>query len=1017
MVERIAGKQGVDELARRQAAEAAKRAAAPPKAAGPQAVAPAMTGDATGVAPAEFAGGPRGAQDLPPAPAGYLEGFEGFEAPPAAPAQPPVATRRVPAAPAAVPPPPARASAPDTLPATFDAAARDRFVGAEVTRLGLTGNQAQQKQARLLKTFRAADLDGDGVVNGPAERQALAKGLIAGAQADAIAQNLQGRLAEQATAIDQAGAKAKQGNVVSRGFNSLLNVFNGNLDQMDQARNNAVRVLRNDLPKDLERYNDMVAEAGGDDTKLKAAQDFLDGSLAKADVAGKDFAQKTGAFQQGNKFWSGLAADVGAGLLVLGGAAIAITGFGAPIGAGMIAAGFAAGGALTVGGHALLDNQYDLKKEGLGNFLVGGIGAAATVATGGLAAGATQTLTRMAVRQGVIGAGTSLAGAAAQEQAAGWQNGWGLRLFTATAIGGTTGAVVGAGSAAIAQKLVAPGMSALAARSVNVALSTAGGATGAGLGAVANEGMQGFAEGWQDRVLQQIVGGGLAGLANAFGPDLHARNQALLTKQAEFKASPRGQAVETLRQNLGDLDSVGVKPGTLEPGVEAVSPRTRRALELALGSEHGSIDAKGAANVEHLSTVLGGVLERAAAANGGKPLNQKQVDRLALETVMTDVWAKGNSAADLADFKTAPTNAGDTAGEIFAHLKAEAKKAIAAPPGSALEALINQRIEEGKLNPGLGFDPAFKAAAAASGLSEPAQRALLIRVNKNFLNVTPAMLGTWVHGVPSFDAVAQIVRKGGGSATDARQVYESVLGHHMSGFIANGFARGNLSLDFQAMVKQGHLDPVQATRLENLYTSATELAVKWRPVIDKITNKGQPGADGQPSFTLTARQREAYAKSAADYKAAINDLPEAVRSQLLNDDQRQFTAQGLPKWLGMMQGMKQPKTMGDLVGVVYREPLQSYLLENFARGSEAPFIANASGPAAKLGLTFDKASMSFRPDAAALPDLARRIQADPALGAAARQALPAGAPAADVVAWFRAQPPDVGTIMRLVNGT
>jgi hypothetical protein len=286
------------------------------------------------------------------------------------------------------------------------------------------------------------------------------------------------------------------------------------------------------------------------------------------------------------------------------------------------------------------------------------------------------------------------------------------------------------------------------------------------------------------------------------------------------------------------------------------------------------------------------------------------------------------------------------------------------------------------------------------------------RVNRNFLNVTPAMLGTWVHGVPNFEAVAQVVRKGGGTPTEARQIYEAVLVHHMSGFIANGFARGKLALDFPAMVRQGHLDPVQAARLEKLYTSATALSAKWRPVIDAITTKGQPGPGGQPLHTLTPRQREAYAAAAADYKQAIRDLPEAVRSQLLNDDQRQFTAQGLPKWLGMMQGMKQPKTNGDLVGIVYREPLQQYLLENFARGTEGAFVANARGPAAKLGLRYDDATMSFRHNPAAVPDLARRIQADPALGAQA----PKGVAPADVVAWFRAQPPDVAAIMRLVGG-
>ncbi len=837
---------------------------------------------------------------------------------------------------------------------------------------------------------------------------------------------VEAQAASKADAIAAAQKQAGSGNVAARAFNSFVNVFNKNQTEMQQAADHAVRLYKSELPADLGRYSDLIAAAGEDPAKLAAADEFLRGAMTRAEQAGRAFDKTQADFKQGSKFWSGITADVTAGLMVLGGAALCITGFGAPIGAGLIAGGFVAGGAATVGMHALLDSQYDFKKEALGNFLVGGISSGATVLTAGAGAGVTASLGRLAVRQGTIGATTGLAGAAANEASGGWQDGWALRLFTSTAIGAGTGAALGAGSGAIASKLIPQNLSATAQRAVSVGLGSATGATGAGAGAVINEGIGGFQEGWLDRVVQQALGGGLSGLAYAFGPDLAARNQALLAKRAAFDASPKGQAVKTLRTNFEDLDALKLKPGILGEGVEAVSPKTRKALEAALESRHGSVDAAGAANVDHLASVFGGVLERAHRQNGGKPLTQRQVDRLAMETVLTDAFAKGNTAQNLEDFRTAPTNAGDTAGEIFAHLKAEAKKAIGAPAGTPLEKVIHDRIDQGKLNPGIVADPEFQAALKAANYTEGQTRALMTRINKNFLNVTPAMLGTWVHGVPSYDQIAQVVLKGGGTRVDAQQVYEAVLGHHMSGFIANGFARGNLELDFPGMVRQGHLSPDAATRLGNLYSSATGLAEKWRPIVDKITAKGQtvtgPNGEKTTIYTLTPKQRAAYEKAAEPYKQAIADLPEAVRSQLLNDDQRQFTAQGMPKWLGMMEGMKKPATNGQLLDIVYREPLQAYLLENVARGSHDAFIDYSAGAARKLGMAYDPATMAFKPsaDPTVRADLARRIQAEPGTGQALQTAvaagsLPANPTPAQVVDWFMAQPTSSAAINRVLN--
>ena len=841
-----------------------------------------------------------------------------------------------------------------------------------------------------------------------------------------VTKAIETQAAQMAQAVGEVRQASTAGNVVARGFNSFIDVFSHNQRDMEAAADHAIRLFKSELPADLARYNAMVDAAGEDPAKLAAADAFLQGALDRAKRAGEAFDKTTKDFKQGSKFWAGLTADVSAGLMVLGGTALCITGFGAPIGAGLIAGAFVAGGATTVGMHALIDNQYEFKKEALGNFLVGGISAGATVLTAGASQGATQTISRLAVRQGAIGGASGLAGAAANEASNGWQDGWALRMFTSAAVSTVTGAAVGAGSGAAVARFVPQGLSPLASKAVSVGVSTASGAVGAGAGSLVNEGIGGFEEGWLDRVMQQVLGGGISGLAYGFGPDLAARNQALLAKNAAFAASPRGQAVAQLHENLSSFNDLMLPDGIVVAGVKGVSAKTQKALATALRSEHGSIDAVGAANVDHLGSVFSGVLQRAYKQNGGKPLTQAQVDRLAMETVLTDAWAKGNSAKDLETFRTAPTNAGQTAGEIFAHLKAEAKKAINAPKGSEVERVIDARIEAGKLNPGLGFDPEFQAAVKASGLSEGQTKALLTRVNKNFLNVTPAMLGTWVHGVPSFDHVAQIVQKAGGSRVEAQQVYEAVLGHHMSGFIANGFARGKLTLDFPAMVKAGQLTPEAATRLGHLYGSATALAEKWRPIVDKITQKGQTvvGPDGQKTtiFTLTPKQRAAYERAAEPYRQAVAELPEHVRSQLVNDDQRQFTQQGMPKWLRMMEVMKQPKSNAALLDTVYREPLQAYLLENVARGSHEPFIEYSMPAARKLGMVFDPESMSFQrsKDPQVVGDLARRIQADAVLKGTLEREIQAGAltakpTAQQVVDWFMTRTPSSEFIVRVMD--
>lgn len=364
---------------------------------------------------------------------------------------------------------------------------------------------------------------------------------------------LEGQVAQRVAGIEKTARAARGGNVVARGFNSLINLVKGNRDAMDAASRNAVRALRTDLPRDLALYHDMAKAAGKNPAKIAAANEFLQGAMAKAQNAGNAFDQRVNAMQSSNKFWSGLTADVTAGLLVLGGTALCITGFGAPIGAGMIAGAFVAGGAASVGGHALLDSQYDFRSEALGNFLVGGVSSGAMVLTGGMSSGVTATIGRTAATQAVVGGSTAMAG----EVAHGFQPGWATRV----ALGAGTGAVLGGATHGVASRLLGSGLSTpLATRAAQTGIGTVSGAVGSGGGAFAGEAMAGFRPGWQDRVTEQTLGGALAGTAYSFAPNLGARNQAakayratkaqteaaMAAPQAKVASKASGYAAETL---------------------------------------------------------------------------------------------------------------------------------------------------------------------------------------------------------------------------------------------------------------------------------------------------------------------------------------------------------------------------------------------------------------------------------------------------------------------------------------
>ncbi len=479
------------------------------------------------------------------------------------------------------------------------------------------------------------------------------------------------------------------------------------------------------------------------------------------------------------------------------------------------------------------------------------------------------------------------------------------------------------------------------------------------------------------------------------------------------------RAVETFFDLFSDLADLGVPSGSLAAGVSAPSEAVMAALGAALGSRFSSIDAVGAANVEHLASVFRGVLADFAAGKA-QPLTQAEVDGLAIDTVLTDAFMKGRPAADLVESPTVPTNFGDTGGAIFGGMKRYLKAAISAegPISGPVRHVLDLWIDRGAIPTNKAV---VRAEAEAAGLStdEVAELRNLWQdrvVQQGRSNAAQGfMQGTWLHGIPAFSQIRSVVVAARLDEALVPEIMATVLAHHMAGFVAAGFANGGLRVDFAALEATGHLPPGSGEPLAALYDSATALAGKWRPQIDQAAIRGQG---------LAAEQRVAYAADAVALRTAIAALPERGRSQLRNDDSMQFTDLGMPKWLAMgraFYGVQGEIGNGDLVQAVYSKMVQPYLEENLARGSGAAFLSGTAPVAARLGMKLDPFAMIFcpaGPEDEAFHVLARLVSIDPELGALMASELHRPADdlsAREVVAWFTARPADVETLARLAG--
>lgn len=482
----------------------------------------------------------------------------------------------------------------------------------------------------------------------------------------------------------------------------------------------------------------------------------------------------------------------------------------------------------------------------------------------------------------------------------------------------------------------------------------------------------------------------------------------------------QARAVETFFDMFADLRAIGVPDHHLAPGVVGPSEPVMEALAAALATPHSSVDVVGAANVEHLASVFRGVLADAVRAADGAPLTQPRVDRLVLETVLTDAFMKGRQPGDLETAATVPTNYGSTGGSIFSGMKRYLKDKVNAegPISPTVRSIVEGWIDRGSV-------PAAKSAvwleAGSLGLSQ-GDTAELIHVWKyrimqrgRAIAAQGFLQGTWLHGIPSYELVLLTVTAARVDPAEAPAIMESVLAHHMAGFVASGFAKGGLEVDFAALERDGQIPPGAGAKLEALYRAAAALADKWRPLIDHAAFHGHG---------LAPREREAYYEDATDLRAAIAALTPAGRSQLLNDDSMQFTDLGMPKWLAMgraFYGLHGEISNGELLQAVYGKMVQPYLEENLARGSAKAFLAGTAPVAERLGMRLDPNLMVYvpaEPGEPAFEALARQIALDARTAAAIQRDLqkPAELLSSEaLVDWFVKQPADIDALARLAG--
>ncbi len=397
------------------------------------------------------------------------------------------------------------------------------------------------------------------------------------------AAELQAKVAQ----LNEANRKVLSGNAVARGFNQVVNRFGGQQDRLGLARAAAQSAMAHELSDALRTYRKQVASGQPD------AERGLQSALRKAQTRVNAYDKALGEASAGNKFWSGVAGDMAAGVAVMAGVALSVSGIGAPIGVPLLAAGaFVGGGTLSLGARAVLDNQFDLKREGLAVFAVGGVGGLGAAVTGGASSAVTSGVARQAARmvgqqavegsvgravigastQAIVGAGFGGTTSGAQAIASGEKLDGVLR---ATALGAAGGAVGGVAATGVGAGL-SRGASALSRGAVHNdtlarAIAASQSRLGRAAGTVASGSVAGASAGGTAAAVNQLASG------QALDP-ASLRNQIVAGALQGGVTSGAGRAIAgRLRQSAPVTPTEEHPPGSNannDAGVLAETPRT-----------------------------------------------------------------------------------------------------------------------------------------------------------------------------------------------------------------------------------------------------------------------------------------------------------------------------------------------------------------------------------------------------------------------------------------------------------
>jgi hypothetical protein len=462
---------------------------------------------------------------------------------------------------------------------------------------------------------------------------------------------------------------------------------------------------------------------------------------------------------------------------------------------------------------------------------------------------------------------------------------------------------------------------------------------------------------------------------------------------------------QTATERFTDLQKSLSAGKLLQRGVKGVSPEALRAYLDILASPSSSV---GKANIQHVASVFQRVLETAKERKG-RPLAQEEVNRLFLETIMTDAWLKGVAPEVAKDVALAPTNKGGTVGEVYDAMIREVADAKVPEwtKNADAQALVRAWVTEKRIPADVaGVEKDVAEFCRTKGITDERRigdlKAEATRVFKEqgatFMGIKGFMVGTWFHGIIGYSAVESAVlsvpqaKRGG---LTPQEGYEVVLGHHMAGFVAAGFSRHNIEVFFERMEALGQIPEGAAGRLGNLYEFAKNLGSKWRGRIDRGLSPAELGE---------------YYADAAPLRAAIDKLPPEVRAQILADDVGQFTIfQAMEKWIGMQGGATTPReaVSGGPRNQGLASAINAYYVENYGRGLGADFVKASKPALERIGIVFDEGLQRFRPvearDAAAFDHLYRQITGNPSIKALLEAELKTPQALADkqkVVDWF-----------------